>query len=253
MRPIDKGLPTDDDGNIITQTDYKNWRRLLIDKIGYYCVYCNMPLSHSLQVEHVVPKNPPAGYIIGDPLAWDNMLLACGPCNNAKDNRPIDAQTYYLPEQHNTHLPFSIVESPNNNDHAIVVVANNLNLNQIDKSNRTIRLLNLDNIDERNAIVDLRSKKRRKAMIAVNIARDTFERLQASPTYDANKAAQDIAVRADASGFFSLWYHAFADEPLVMQYLVNGDIIKGTATNCFDPANNYEPTPRNPLNAADPI
>ena len=69
-----------------------------------------MPLNHSLQVEHVVPKNSPAGYIVGDALAWDNMLLACGPCNTAKSNKPVDFVTYYFPEEHNILLPFQIRE-----------------------------------------------------------------------------------------------------------------------------------------------
>ena len=254
MRPLNKGVcPKGDDGNEITPTDYDKWRKSLIDRIGYYCVYCNQPLSHSLQVEHVIPKNPPAGYTVGDALAWENMLLACGPCNNAKDNTPIDRNTYYLPEEHNTHLAFEITEDHNNPGHAIVITNPDLNESQETKSQRTIDLLQLDNIDLRPAIVDIRSLKRHKAIIAVILAKNIFESLKLSPTYNADIAAKDIAARADASGFFSLWYNAFADEPLVMQYLTDGAIIKGTAQDCFDPANGFKPIPRNNDGRPDPI
>jgi hypothetical protein len=253
MRPLNKGnTPTDSAGNPISPTDYKSWRKALIDRIGTYCAYCNMPIKHALQVEHVVPKNPPAGYTVGDPLAWSNMLLACGPCNNAKGNTPVDTITYYLPEEHNTHLPFSIVINANP-DHAIVIERAGLNANQHQKAQDTIELLELHNIDERPAIVDIRSLKRKAAILSVQSARQVYDMAVASPTYDANIVATDIAIRAADSGYFSLWYEEFMNEPLVMEKLTDNSIIKGTEPNCFDPANGYNPIHRNPANEADPI
>lgn len=122
MRPLNKGnLPLDEVGNRMDPANYKKWRKALISRIGYYCAYCNQPLSHSLQVEHVIPKTPQHGYAPRDALAYGNMLLACGPCNNAKDNNPVDTATYYFPEKHNTHLPFEIIEKVGSeNEHAIL-------------------------------------------------------------------------------------------------------------------------------------
>ncbi|MDO8967179.1 HNH endonuclease signature motif containing protein [Algoriphagus sp.] len=253
MRPLNKGnTPTDAAGNAIVVSAYRDWRSRLINRIGYYCVYCNQPLSHSLQVEHVIPKNPPKGVSPGPALDWDNMLLACGPCNNAKDNTPIDANTYYLPEEHNTHLPFSIVLNANP-DHAIVIERPGLNANQHHKAHDTIELLALDNIDERPAIVDIRSIKRKAAILSVKSARQVYDMALASTTYNANVVAIDIARRAADSGFFSLWYEEFFNEPLIMEKLTDNSIIKGTATNCFDSNMGYIPIPRNPLNPSDPI
>lgn len=250
MRPLNKGnTPKDAAGNVIEPTDYKNWRLALIKRIGYYCVYCNQTLSHSIQVEHVIPKNPPAGYTLGDPLSWDNMLLACGPCNNAKSNQPIDINTYYLPEEHNTHLPFSIVQSHFEPQSAIVEAKGGLQDPQTLKANRTISLLELANTDERPNIVDIRSIRRKDAMIAVNASRQSYDVAAQSPIFNINQAAQNIAIVAVAIGFFSLWYEGFSDVPEVMQQLVN---IKGTEQNCFDPANGYQPLYRNPT-LADPI
>lgn len=253
MRPLNKGnTPTDAAGNVIAVTQYKHWRSHLISRIGPYCAYCNMPLSHSLQVEHVVPQNPQAGAAPGAPLVWDNMLLACGPCNNAKGNTPVHPNTYYLPEEHNTHLPFSVVLNANP-DFAVVIERPLLNANQHLKSHDTIELLELDNIDERPNIVDLRSLKRKVAMVSVQSARQVYNMALVSPTYNALIVAEHIARCAADSGFFSLWYEEFINEPLVMQKLTDNTIIKGTATNCFDAANGFMPIPRNPLNLADPI
>ena len=78
MRPIDKGpVPLRDDGTPKVVNNYKDWRRDLLKRIGPYCCYCNIPLYDSPQVEHVIAQDI-------DPAKandWDNMLLACGPCN----------------------------------------------------------------------------------------------------------------------------------------------------------------------------
>lgn len=253
MRPLDKGVtPLDAAGSPIVVTEYGNWRSYLISSIGYYCVYCNQPLSHSLQVEHVIPKTPTAGIIPGALLAWNNMLLACGPCNNAKDNSPITAATYYLPEEHNTHLPFSIIIH-GDPEHAIVEERPGLNPAQSQKAKDTIALLELNSIDKRKKVVDIRSLKRKAAIISVDSARKVYDMAVASPTYNAIIVAEDIAQRAKESGFFSLWYEEFVNEPLIMEKLTDNSIIKGTATICFDPLNGYKPIPRNPVNLADPI
>ena len=250
MRPLDKGIsPTDAFGNAIMPTDYKNWRLALVKRIGYYCVYCNQPLSHSLQVEHVIPKNPLAGFTPGDPISWDNMLLACGPCNNAKSNTPIDSNTYYLPEEHNTHLPFTI-EVAAIPEHAIVTAKNGINPIQVQKADLTIDLLELAAIDLRNNVVDIRSQKRKDAMIAVSSNRQLFDLARQAPAFNVVQVAQLIKTQAVVTGFFSLWYDAFTDVPEVLQALIT---INGTDPNCFDAANGYRPIPRNPTNLTDTI
>ena len=246
MRPLYKGnTPLDAAGNPITVTDYDRWRLRLINRIGYYCAYCNQPLSHSLQVEHVVPKNPPLGYTPGDPLTWDNMLLACGPCNNAKDNQPIDAATYYLPEEHNTHLPFTITAHAN---YAVATERVGLTPAQQQKARRTIDLLQLDAIDTRDAIVDIRSRRRKDAMMAVEANRQVFDLARHSSAFDISYVATLIKSQVIAIGFFSLWYEAYSDVPEVLEQLIT---IVGTAINCFDEANGYVSIGRNLTNGID--
>lgn len=248
MRPLDKGAnPVDAAGNLITVNNYANWRNLLIDRIGYYCAYCNMPLSHSLQVEHVVPKNPPPGYTAGAPLAWDNMLLACGPCNNAKSNKPIDFVTYYFPEEHNTLIPFRIRPNATNNA-AFVVPANGLGPYQLAKAQETIELTDLNTMDQRKNIVDIRWKRRNDAIKAVSGVYDMYKVLETTPTFNAVKYGVSIAEIAKNTGFFSLWFEYFENEPDVIEQLILG--LPGTAAVCFDPANGFLPVHRN---VADPV
>ena len=250
MRPLDKGpIPTDDQGTPIVVTNYANWRLKLIDRIGYYCAYCNMPLSHSLQVEHVVPKNP-NGINPGDPLAWDNMLLACGPCNNAKSDDPIDFVTYYFPEEHNTLFPFRIRTNATN-DAAFVYPVTGLNAVQQLKAELTIGLTGLNVRDNRNNVVDIRWKRRKDAISAVDAAYDIYQELKLSPVFNASKSALNLVEIAKPCGFFSLWFERFEAEPEVMEALVKG--LPGTAAVCFDPLNGYRPIHRNLANVADPF
>ena len=58
-------------------------REYLLNKWGRQCVYCdaqNVPL----QVEHIRPKAR------GGSNRVSNLTLACGPCNQAKDARPVE-------------------------------------------------------------------------------------------------------------------------------------------------------------------
>ena len=253
MRPLDKGsCPTDDSGSQIAVTDYTFWRKRLIDRIGCYCAYCNMPLSHNLQVEHVVPKHPPAGYAQGDPLKWDNMLLACGPCNNAKGNTPIDFDDYYFPENNNTLLPFQIRIHPEHADAAIVQKAEGLTLIQQGKAEKTIALLGLATIDRRNNIVDIRWKKRKEAIIAVNTAFELYQQLS-EKIGNALIAIPHLVQSAKHVGFFGLWFEKFKNEPEVIQAFLNPDMIPGTAQECFDATDGYKPQYRNRNRAIDPI
>ncbi len=249
MRPIDKGpAPLKEDDTPFQPGDYREWRKRLIERIGYYCVYCNQPLSHNLQIEHVIPQNPPAGYEAGDLIAWENMLLACGPCNNAKGNTPVTSSNYYFPDQHNTLLPFETITDEH--EHALVAARNTLAPSQHVKAANTIQLFRLDSVDDRDAVVDIRSSRRYDALLAVMACRKQFDNAKHAPAFQMEDAAHAIVLQANAIGFFSLWYEAFQDEPEVMRRLIS---IRGTARNCFDEQNGYRVRFRNPDDPVDQI
>ncbi|WP_212005488.1 HNH endonuclease [Chitinophaga sp. HK235] len=254
MRPLNKGTsPVDQAGTPIAVSDYDRWRKLLIERIGYYCCYCNIPLSHNLQVEHVVPKNPPPGYAVGDPLAWDNMLLACGPCNRTKWNQPVDFNDYYFPEKNNTLIPFEIIFHPVDPSAAIVNHSEDLQLHQQSKARSTIDLMGLNVIDQRADIVDIRYMRRRDAILMVDAAYGLFQDFKHNNPGNLGQAAERVAILAKGVGFFTLWFDKFEQEPVVISALINPAIIPGTAQDCFDTTQNYQLIPRNPGNPVDPI
>ena len=77
MRPVRRGdAPKDEHGIAIAFTDHKQARDPLIVAISDHCSYCEASLDSEIAVEHVEPKDGPAGkpHLA---LNWDNFLLAC--------------------------------------------------------------------------------------------------------------------------------------------------------------------------------
>lgn len=66
---------------------YPRARASLIDRLGAYCSYCEMPVRASLAVEHVLPKAEYPEFSID----WENFLLACPICNSRKGDQPREA------------------------------------------------------------------------------------------------------------------------------------------------------------------
>jgi hypothetical protein len=96
MRPIEKGIAPKQ------YTNYQNSRSDLVQQIGWYCSYCEMPVKNMIEVEHVVPvKNG------GKELDWDNFLLFCRYCNSVKVDRNTSRKGYFWPDIDNTFLAFS--------------------------------------------------------------------------------------------------------------------------------------------------
>lgn len=67
-------------------------RRALLIRDHYTCQYCGIqPPSKELTVDHVIPRSQ------GGEMTWDNVVIACKPCNNKKGNRtPAEANMQLL-------------------------------------------------------------------------------------------------------------------------------------------------------------
>lgn len=232
-------------------SNYTYWRADLIERIGNYCCYCNMPLTHSLEVEHVVPKNPRPGNPAGSLLDWSNVLLACGPCNLTKNNKPVPLDSYYLPEENNTHLAFGyqiITKGGKRDEKACVIVAGqNMQVNQI-KAENTIKLLGLDSTKTDDRVTDLRWKFRYESYDSAYLWLSEWKAWGKNVSKDFLPLLKD-AVKS--KGFFSIWYSVFADEPEVKQELLR--VFPGTDSYSFEDASPYNPKPRNPENLTDPL
>ncbi len=238
MRPIQRGT-TPKIGNIDKSvSDYKDWRQDLIDRIGNYCSYCNMTLNDSPQVEHVVPKNPQPNQTAGSMLSWDNMLLACGPCNRAKSNHPVSNTTHYLPDYHNTHLVFDfiIIDHPTKqNQKACIPFVNTQPFVDPVKARSTMDLFKLDKVVSNKRATDLRWKYRYEAYLSAQLWKRNWE------SWGYGKANEFIPLLVDciaSKGFFSIWFNSFFDVPQIKQAIISA--FKGTNKNCFDKSN-FEP------------
>ncbi len=245
MRPIFRGpVPTDAAGTPKKVSDYKDWRADLIDRIGNYCSYCNMVLNDSPQVEHVTPKIPQAGQIAGNLLDWDNMLLACGPCNRTKDNNPCPTSTHLLPDFHNTHLAFDHVlfDVPRRPGQKACLLKpkTGLTATQSIKAQNTIKLCGLDAIKANPRATDYRWKYRYQALVAAQLCRKSWDNIDKQ---FSNEFLTLLTIAATGKGFFSIWYEAFHDVPQVLQSLIAA--FPNTEPTCFDAVNGYSPIPRN--------
>jgi 5-methylcytosine-specific restriction endonuclease McrA len=56
-----------------------NLRRRVLERDGYYCVYCDEDLRESeIHMDHVIPESK------GGPTSYDNLQVTCRKCNLAK-------------------------------------------------------------------------------------------------------------------------------------------------------------------------
>ncbi len=253
MRPVDRGDVPQIVGKDKSVSNYKDWRQDLLDRIGNYCSYCNMVLNDSPQVEHVVPKNPQAGQPAGALLAWDNMLLACGPCNRAKSNHPHSATTHYFPDANNTDLIFDyiVINHPrkSNQKACVPIPKSTLNTNQKVKAQNTIDLCKLDKLTIIPSATDLRWKYRFEAWHSANLIwKNQWDNW-------GNKQPNDfiplLVDAAKAKGFFSIWFEAFNDVPEAKKALIIGFI--GTDPTSYQNISPFDAQPRNPTDPTDTI
>jgi 5-methylcytosine-specific restriction endonuclease McrA len=53
-------------------------RKNIMKRDGFRCAYCGS--NKDLTIDHVIPKSK------GGKTSWENLVTACNPCNNKKDN-----------------------------------------------------------------------------------------------------------------------------------------------------------------------
>jgi 5-methylcytosine-specific restriction endonuclease McrA len=57
-------------------------RSMIYKRDGHKCQYCGS--TRSLTIDHITPKSR------GGKDTWDNLVVACGPCNTRKADRPLE-------------------------------------------------------------------------------------------------------------------------------------------------------------------
>ena len=99
MRPVNKG-----ESPYQKIKDYSEALPYLEKRLGEYCSYCEFPIKHVPEVEHIVSKTNG-----GDRTDWKNLLLGCKYCNTRKGKAtsPENMEEYIWPDCDNTALAYT--------------------------------------------------------------------------------------------------------------------------------------------------
>lgn len=218
MRPVDKGAcPVDADGADIVFASYGDARPFLLDKLGRYCSYCEMRLTHHVAVEHVRPKSLHKDL----ERSWDNFLLACGNCNSCKGNDDVCLDDYLWPDRDDTHLALRYSRG------GLVEPADGAETERRNQAQSIISLVGLDK--EPATPADLASDDRWNSRRETwDIATRDRERYLGNPSEDF---LESLVEKARAQGHWSIWMTVFHDRPEIRSRLI--DDAPGTSKNCF--------------------
>lgn len=197
MRPVNRGPAPK------TYSDYRDARNDLVDRLGWYCSYCEMPVKNMIEVEHVIPKSLPPFL----ELDWDNFLLSCRYCNGVKGSGNPSRAGYLWPDQDNTDFVFDYDE--------VNVINMKTGLGQAieNAANETIDLMGLNRIwggAEEPTEADTRPFSRQEAWFE---ARASLDRWTGAPI---PLMAAQIGATAAGFGHFSIWCTVFDREQTVI-------------------------------------
>lgn len=245
MRPVEKwAVDTPvviDNATYIVQSDYNSYRKakeLLLRNLGDYCSYCGKSDPQDLQLEHICPQS------LYPNLAtkWDNFLLACATCNGAgnKGKKDVVIGECHLPHLNNTFMSFVYKTGG-------VIVVNPL-LDGISRRNaealyNLVGLGKLPTKDEKEEDTDKRAMVRLRTWNMAVKYRKEFD----EGNFNLDKLIDYIM----SSGGWSIWFTVFKGVDQVRKRLI--DEFPGTAKDCFDANNHYEPIFRNPNDPIDPV
>lgn len=228
MRPLERGAsPTTVDpatGNSVPVAfpTYRHARPHLRKAVGGYCCYCEITLTSTLAVEHIVAKTPSPGLIV----TWSNLLLVCNNCNATKNDEvayTVDLADYFWPDQHPT-FSFFTIRMPGR-----VAVRAGLAPADATRAQATLDLCGLQ-VDPKHGLStkqvetesDLRWLRREEVW---RIAHADLARLKRG---DSRDFRDSILEKAQTTGFLSIWLIAFQNDPQMVQDLIAA--FPGTAT-----------------------
>lgn len=243
MRPLIKLAPgthsMPDGSQLCVQKSYANYHHAkpaLVANLGIFCSYCEEAYhqQRDLHVEHVQPKGyKEQGIKIYAHLAteWSNFLLSCSTCNgnDNKDTKNVILAECHLPHINNTFKSFVYKAG------GVVEINPNLGGISYTHAQALYHLVRLDKSPKTSCPGDTRCNKRKIDWDMASRYRDKYDKGKTS--------VEDIVNFVQNRGGWSIWFTVFKGCDAVRQALLE---FPGTAKNCFDPANNYEPINRNP-------
>lgn len=212
MRPVHKG-----DSPYEEIPSYGHALPYLENRIGSYCSYCEFPLHHVPEVEHVVSKstNPELQ------TTWTNLLLGCKYCNSRKNANVNlgNVEDYLWPDRYNTALAFTYDFGVPQINKALLLQCDNSG-SAFQKAENLFSLVKLGNKTDR------RTRKRNEVY---ETAKRSLERWKRVPAEDMKA---QIVETAAASGFFSVWTTVFSQEPEMLKAFIQA--FAGTEQSFFD-------------------
>lgn len=193
MRAVDKGVAPR------AYSNYTDAKPDLFDRIGPYCVYCEMPIRDLGYVDHVHPLANG-----GQRLAWGNLLPSCFFCNRVKWNRNADRSQHLWPDVDNTDLAFEYGKT------YIVRPVRTLTRDQSQAANNLIQLTGIDRTAANSTRKDRRWKNRQEAWSKAEV-------MYAAWQTQLNRPGLLVAIPeiAESTGFYSIWMETFKNDPTI--------------------------------------
>lgn len=212
MRPVNKGKSP-----YQKIDDYSEAFPYLEKQLGGYCSYCEFPIKHVLEVEHIASKSKG-----GDRTDWNNLLLGCKYCNTRKGKKtsPEDVDEYIWPDRDNTALAYTYRNGvPEVNEKKLLEVDSTGKFYR--KAKKLFDLVQLDHVPNEKE-KDRRFLERNRAF---QIAQESLSNWRETKRIvDDSKALElyknIIATTALAVGFFSVWMTVFSEEPEILLMLI---------------------------------
>ena len=192
-----------------------------------YCSYCEFPIPHVPEVEHVVSKSKG-----GDLTDWNNLNLGCKYCNTRKkaQTMPENKKNYLWPDEDNTAIAYSYINGiPKVNEELLIKLDSTGDY--LKRARNTYKLVGLGNLPM-GKDKDRRFGQRNTAyQKALNSLENWNHMKDLSKEYQ-NDMKKQIVMTALGDGFFSIWMEVFCDEPEIRLALI--EAFPGTNLNYYD-------------------
>ena len=219
MRPVDKGPRP--------QTEYSQYGDALddlTDQIGLFCSYCEQPIQHAPEIEHVQPKSLEPHL----ERSWDNLLLGCMSCNRTKADKPVDLAQVAMPDTDITFRGLVFLEGGR------IKVSPHLTGEQAELMRQVVSLVKLDRHPDAEVKDDRPTKRDKRAHLRSDVwnLANRYLGYVKEPngcTLMGKLIAEDLA---PSKGFFSVWMTVFCDHPDMLERFIQA--FPGTDTDCFD-------------------
>lgn len=213
MRPVNKGPAPEKQ-----YRKYQDAEPDLEKCLGPYCSFCEMPIRHVPEVEHIEAKS--AG---GEELKWENLLLSCKYCNTRKGTqvKKGDKEKYLWTDKDDTFHAYSYDKDlPRLNEEYLKKQGEDIR----QKALNLYQLLKLNNIPLTPFDKDRRYALRNEARNCALSSKEGLKKMQNTSSKEVY--LKQTKILAESVGFFLVWMEVFKEDEEVKKLLIS--VFKGT-------------------------